>query len=126
MRLNPQAGRIVSIIVTLGHRMNLLYFQIPDPNPSTNGIRSTALQVHGKTVPTDLQALRKLLALPAAASEVAIYGRLTDLQRAHGLLSDGVVGSFMWHALRRANAAVPQLSGWQRQLTPDRVVKLFP
>lgn len=106
--------------------MNVLYFQIPDPDPSTNGIRSSALQVHGKTVPSDLQALRKLLALPAAASEVAIYGRLTDLQRAHGLLSDGVVGAFMWEALRRANAAVPQLSGWQRQLTPDRVVKLFP
>ena len=107
--------------------MSVLYFQIPDPNPSTDGIQSNALKVHGANVATDLIKLRKLLDLAPAAGEIAIYERLTDLQRAHGLLSDGVVGPFMWQALSSAKklvAAPP--SSWQSKLTPDRIAKLFP
>jgi Papain family cysteine protease len=106
--------------------MSLIYFQIPDPNPATDGIKSNALKVHGTNAPADLKTLCKLFAQPASASDAEIYGRLTDLQRSHGLLSDGVVGPFMWQALRRANTAASKLSGWQLELTPDRVAKLFP
>ena len=106
--------------------MSLLYFQIPDPNPATDGIKTTSLMVHGRDALNDLGALRKLLVLPKNASNIAVYGRLTDVQRSHGLLSDGVVGPFMWQALRRSNTAAAQLSGWQSQLTPDRIAKLFP
>lgn len=106
--------------------MNLLYFQIPDTNPATDGIKSATLKVHGTNAKADIKTLRKLLNLSASASDVEVYGQLTDFQRSHGLLSDGVVGPFMWQALHRANTAAIQLSGWQLQLTPDRVAKLFP
>lgn len=106
--------------------MNFLYFQIPDTNPATDGIKSATLKVHGTNATADIKTLRKLLNLSASASDVEVYGQLTDFQRSHGLLSDGVFGPFMWQALHRANTAAIQLSGWQLQLTPDRVAKLFP
>lgn len=106
--------------------MSVLYFQIPDPNPNTDGIKTSKLIVHGRDVLSELTRLRQLLGLPSKSTEVEIFSRLTDFQRSHGYLSDGVVGPFAWHYLMRASGSPPEAPSWNTRLSPDRIAKLFP
>lgn len=107
--------------------MSVLYFKVPDPDPATDGIHSTTLQVEGTRADTQFAKLCKLLGLSGSPSAVLAYARLTDWQRAHGLISDGVVGPFMWAMLRSELDPSPaSVSGWSTRLSADRLARLFP
>jgi Papain family cysteine protease len=112
--------------------MPLLFFQVPDLDRDTTGIFSEGLKLHGGRTEEDFAALCKLLNIPVKSTVQTAYAALTVFQRNRGLISDGMVGPFMWAMLRDANgltADVPVAEGSQRwldELPAERLAKLFP
>ncbi len=110
--------------------MSLLFFQVPDPNPGTDGVQSSALELRGDDAQADFARLCGLLQVPLqrplAAGYPAAYAALTAWQRNHGLMSDGVVGPFMWAMLERVAGQAPAAKGWLDSLPAERLCVLFP
>ncbi|MBK6295467.1 MAG: hypothetical protein IPF55_15155 [Rhodoferax sp.] len=110
--------------------MSVLFFQVPDPDPQTDGLASSRLELRGDQTGPDFARLCKLLGLSRlpsnAVSYATVLSALTAWQRNHGLMSDGVVGPFMWAMLERARGQTPQEPSWLAQLPAERLGKLFP
>jgi Papain family cysteine protease len=110
--------------------MSVLFFQVPDPDPQTDGLASSRLELRGDQTGPDFARLCKLLGLSRLPSNAASYSTvlaaLTAWQRNHGLMSDGVVGPFMWAMLERAHGQTPPEPSWLAQLPAERLGKLFP
>jgi hypothetical protein len=110
--------------------MALLFFQVPDPNPQTDGLVSESLTLRGANPAQDFECLCGLLQLPLRRPVSAGYSEVLAVlgawQRNHGLMSDGVVGPFMWAMLERMAGATQVRGGWLDRLPPERLCKLFP
>ncbi|MDP2369988.1 peptidoglycan-binding domain-containing protein [Rhodoferax sp.] len=110
--------------------MSLLFFQVPDPDPQTDGLASNRLDLRGDQIGPDFKRLCKLLGLaslgPSTAAYATVLAALTAWQRNHGLMSDGVVGPFMWAMLEHSSGQAPPNASWLAQLPAERLAKLFP
>ncbi|MBK9572059.1 MAG: peptidase C1 [Rhodoferax sp.] len=110
--------------------MSLLFFQVPDPDPQTDGLASNRLDLRGDQTGPDFKRLCKLLGLPSlhasTTSYATVLSALSAWQRNHGLMSDGVVGPFMWAMLERGTGQPPPEASWLTLLPAERLGKLFP
>ncbi len=107
--------------------MSLLFFQVPDLNPNTDGLASALLELRGEQTEADFVRLCGLLQVPVqsplSAGYPAAFAALSAWQRSHGLLSDGAVGPLMW-ALLEGDARAG--GGWLDCLPAERLCALFP
>ena len=108
--------------------MGLLYFQVPDLDPNSDGLPSAGLQLRGAQAMADCARLRRLLGLPDAADPAypQTCAALAAWQHNHGLISDGVVGPLTWALLGRQSARIASPRDWLARLPPERLCALFP